>query len=637
MRRTPRQRMLDRIVLAVVRGAGDVWSRAARGEWRPDEDVDGELAWALAELWPRMEAAIAYLLPEERLRVLPAFRVAAMAHRGQRRKSGEPFFVHPVAVAELLASMRVQVEVVIAGLLHDTVEDNEEIGFHDLEALFGRCVRSIVEGETKASKRTKLMRSDECWSISYFPFYRFIFGDRRRGAEAVQENAVAALSKARQQAENLRDMFLAMSDDSRIILVKLADRLHNMRTLQHMTPKKRFAIAAETLVVFIPLAHRLGLWSFKTELEDLSFKYLHPQEFANLDKLLAMRRARYSMTLSSAARDLKLLLGQNSTMKGVHVSVNGREKGMYSLWYKLHRSEKYLNNIDNVADVIALRVVLDLDRLPGESDEQYEKRGSSLCYHVRSLIYTLAEWRHAGLGVAEKDYIAYPKPNGYRSLHTTLVHSLSDVPLEVQIRTRQMHEVAEFGMSAHWAYKGEQRGGPDVEETRGRRVAWLASIAESDRRRGIDAGQFVQDVLREELGKRCYVFMRNGKILNLSRGCTAIDAAFKISSEVGLHMCFPIVNGAQVQPSYTLQNGDHINIVTSPDTSPQWQWLDHAWLRSTQNKLIAHLRTRLQNNENMNGMRDFAGMMATTAAGMAAAQTILDVTSVRADVPFVSL
>jgi len=405
-------------------------------------------------------------------------------------------------------------------------------------------------------------------------------------------------------------MFLAMADDYRVILVKLADRLHNMRTLQHMPDKKRQSIALETLMVFAPLAHRLGVWLFKSELEDLSFKYLYPDEYADLDKALSMRRAQYSSTLSSAAQDLKDMLSQDPKMQNAQLRITGREKGMYALWHKMQRKPKYQNNIDNITDIIALRVVLDLEPLPRETKEEFDARGNELCYHALSLTHSLPNWVLPASGHSAKDYIQYPKPNGYRSLHTTFVHMDVPVPLEVQIRTREMHDVAEYGMAAHVAYKGEQNGEHDSTQMVNRRVAWLASLTDKDGELGADPLQFVQEVLKEELGARCFVFLRDGQILNISRGCTVLDAAFKIHTEVGMHMLYAMVNGKKVAPTTTLQNGDEINIITSSDASPKVAWLDYVYLRSTRSKLAQHFR---KEDRTSDSMVDVAALLATAA------------------------
>ncbi|CAE7171172.1 spoT [Symbiodinium pilosum] len=407
-----------------------------------------------------------------------------------------------------------------------------------------------------------------------------------------------------------------MADDYRVILVKLADRLHNMRTLQFMPERKRKTIAAETLVVFAQLAHRLGVWLFKTELEDLSFKYLYPTEFQRLDKLLSMRRAQYTSTLAAATHDFSEILRRDKMFKehNIKLEITGREKGMYSLWEKMRRKTKYKNNIDNIDDIIALRVVLDIQQLAGESDEDFANRGAGYCYHALTLVRKLPNWSG---GDSLKNYIAFPKPNGYQSLHVTFIHHDAPVPLEIQIRTRQMHEVAEYGMAAHWIYKDEQRGDGEQKKSkmRSRRVAWLESLADKDGDLRKDAQQFVEEVLRDELGRRCFVFLRDGTILNLSRGCTALDAAFKIHSEVGLHMQHAVINDKKVPPFYQLQNGDRVNIVTSDDAAPPREWLAYAFLRSTRNKLAAHFRRTKKEKERA---VDLAAALATAATAAAA-------------------
>jgi len=558
------------------------WILVSRGRPRLEDDPTGDLMREVETVWHSLEPDFMYLPREDRLRALSALCVAALAHQGQCRKSGEPYLIHPVAVAKLLASLKAEADVLISGLLHDTVEDNMEIGFEDLEAIFGHDVRRIVEGETKASKRAKVGTKGLGLDL-LSPLFR-----RLPGANESQ-----VVSSADEQAENLRSMFMAMADDSRVILVKLADRLHNMRTLQHMREAKRFIIAAETLTIFVPLAHRLGVWAFKTELEDLCFKFLWPEEYARMDALFMKRRIQYGKFLNPAVRDLKELLERDPKIKEQHVRlrITGREKGMYSSWDKLRRKPAYHNNLDNIRDIIALRVVLDFDRLPKETDADYKTRGNELCYHTLAVTRNLHHWAPPDGGPCIKDYIRYPKPNGYQSLHTILVRCSTAVPLELQVRTRQMHAVAEFGNASHWVYKGEQHSEHRTTGKRkSKRVAWLASLKDKNRDGSIDPYQFVQEVLRDELGKRCFVFLRDGRILNLSRGCTALDAAFKIHTEVGMRMQHAVVNDVIVDPSYVLQNGDKINIVTLPYARPSREWIHCVWLRSTRNKLQAFFR-----------------------------------------------
>lgn len=312
-----------------------------------------------------------------------------------------------------------------------------------------------------------------------------------------------------------------------------------------------------------------------------------------MEALLRKRRIQYGKFLSPAVRDLKELLERDPKIQEqrVRLRITGREKGMYSTWDKLRRKPAYCNNLDYIHDIIALRVVLDIDRLPKETDAEYRARGNELCYHTLALTGSLPHWAPPDGGPFIKDYIRYPKPNGYQSLHTILVRCKTAVPLELQVRTRQMHAVAGFGMAAHWVYKGEQHSEPGQARKRtSKRVAWLASLKDKHGDGNIDPYQFVQDVLRDELGKRCFVFLRDGRILNLSRGCTALDAAFKIHTEVGMRMQHAVVNDVIVDPSYVLQNGDKINIVTLPYARPRKEWIDCVWLRSTRNKLQAYFR-----------------------------------------------
>lgn len=585
------------------------WKLAALGTPSPEDDPDGKLKQQVEDLWEDLEPKLMYLPREDRLRALSALCVAALAHKEQQRKSGEPYIVHPVAVAELLALLKVQVDVIISGLLHDTVEDNDDIRFEDLESIFGKDVRRIVEGETKASKRTALGGRGN-WSRRYTSlFEKFLRNEKNSNSSQPKE-----IGKAQEQAENLRDMFLAMADDYRVILVKLADRLHNMRTLQYMPERKQKTIAAETLVVFAQLAHRLGVWLFKTELEDLSFQYLYPLEFRKLNQLVSMRHAQHQSTLQAATHDFSNILRHDPIFKeqNVRIEITGREKGMYSLWEKMRRKPKYHNNIDNIDDVIALRIVLDIDQLDGESDDDFASRGAKLCNHALALARKLPKWS-GGEGL--KNYIAFPKPNGYQSLHVTFVHDDAPVPLEIQIRTKQMHEVAEYGMAAHWIYKDEQRGMSQKVKKQSRRVAWLESLADKDWELRADPQAFVQEVLRDELGKRCFVFLRDGTILNLSRGCTALDAAFKIHSEVGLHMLYPEINDKKVAPFYELQNGDRVNIVIDNDAVPQREWLAYAFLRSTRNKLSGYFRKQTKEKDRA---VDLAAALATAATAAAA-------------------
>lgn len=535
-----------------------------------DQSVFTEYDLQQIELyWERLLPSVNYLGTEKVAKIYQALCVAYRAHRGQMRKSGDPFIIHPVEVALLLANLKMDAPTVIAGLLHDTVEDTE-LTFPQLEALFGPTVRSIVEGETKVSKLPKL---------------------------AMQENSLA--EQQDEQAENLRQMFVAMTDDYRIIIVKLADRLHNMRTLRHMKPEKQIKISRETLDIFAPLAHRMGIWQFKSELEDTAFMYLYPNEYKALNRRLRQHQNKFRETLDKSQEILQRQLDSDPTLRqqAAKVEVYGRTKEIYSLWHKM--TTKGIDNLDHIVDVVALRVIITPGQhLDGNDDDDNQKpasadRGVWLCYHVLGLVQHLPGFQPVPTRV--KDYISFPKPNGYQSLHTALI--LNGQTIEVQIRTKMMHQVAEYGMASHWAYTERKRTQQRQRETSSAvadecdlyNTPWLSSIKEWQNDR-ISSRDFVDSVRRELLGKRVFVFLRNGKILNLSRGATAIDAAFQIHTEVGLNMHGVEINGKPVPFSYELQNGDVVSILTGRG-KPSTDWMLYAKSRSTRSKLRSYFRS----------------------------------------------
>jgi GTP pyrophosphokinase len=502
--------------------------------------------------WDQLLPTVSYLGSAKTAKVKQALRVAYRAHRSQMRKSGEPFIIHPVEVALLLSGMKMDAETVMAGLLHDTVEDTD-LTFEQVEGMFGLEVRNIVEGETKVSKLPKLAFADY----------------------------------ADEQAENLRQMFIAMTDDYRIIIVKLADRMHNMRTLRFMKPEKQKKISRETLDIFAPLAHRMGIWQFKSELEDISFMYLYPDEYKNVNYRLNHRKDKIANTLDHSVRVLKETLRNDPTLLGqdVDISVVGRTKELYSLWHKMEM--KHDRNLDNIADLVALRVILTPGKSFGGADQGPDS-GVWLCYHVLGLVQHLPGFQPMPTKV--KDYISFPKPNGYQSLHTALMYKGQSV--EVQIRTSYMHEVAEYGMASHWAYTDEKKRNSSMELYN---TPWLSSIKEWQKE-AVGSRDFVDCVRRELLGKRVFVFLRNGKILNLARGATAVDAAFQIHTEVGLNMHGVEINGKPVPISYELRNGDVVSILTG-EGKPSTKWMRYAKSRSTRSKLRAYFRS--QQNDNM--------------------------------------
>jgi len=458
--------------------------------------------------WDKLLPTVSYLGTSNAMKVKQALRVAYRAHRSQMRKSGEPFIIHPVEVALLLSGMKMDAETVMSGLLHDTVEDTD-LTFEQVEAMFGDEVKNIVEGETKVSKLPKLAFADY----------------------------------ADEQAENLRQMFIAMTDDYRIIIVKLADRLHNMRTLRHMKPEKQKKISRETLDIFAPLAHRMGLWPFKSELEDTAFMYLYPNEYAQLNQRLSQRQSQFGETLDNSIKVLKQTLENDQTLssQNVNIEVVGRTKELYSLWHKMEM--KHDRNLDHISDLVALRVILTPEVVTnvGQAQQDEADSGVWLCYHVLGLVQHLPGFQPMPTKV--KDYISFPKPNGYQSLHTALMYKGQSV--EVQIRTSYMHQVAEYGMASHFAYKDEMKRSGTSTGQELYNTPWLSSIKEWQQ--DTNSRDFVDCVRRELLGRRVFVFLRNGKILNLARGATAVDAAFQIHTEVGLSMHGVEINGKPVR------------------------------------------------------------------------------------------
>lgn len=500
------------------------------------------------QLWARLEPKITYLPPAEQGRVRTALEFAFAAHQGQLRKSGEPYIVHPVAVAEILAELGLDAETLIAGLLHDTVEDTE-VKPEDIEERFGTAVRRIVEGETKVSKLYKL-------------------------AHQVAEERP---SLEEQRAEDLRQMFIAMAEDVRIIIVKLADRLHNLRTLEFMPPHKQTRIARETLEIYAPLAHRLGIGQIKWELEDLSFRYLEPEAYADLLGRLKSHRAEREAAVERGKEALEAVLQRDSVL-GASIQgyeVTGRTKHLYSIWKKMQREGRAL---EQIYDLLALRVIL--EPRPTPNLEEKAMREKQVCYHVLGLVHAL--WQPIPGRV--KDYIAVPKPNGYQSLHTTVIAG-SGLPLEVQIRTREMHRIAEYGIAAHWLYK---QGLTDPEEIK-RRVDWLRSIQEWQAEFS-SSREFVDAVTRDLLGGRVFVFTPKGRIINLPRGATPVDFAYHIHTEVGNHMVGAKVNGRIVPLSYELQNGEIVEILTAKTAHPSKDWLEYAKTRSAKQKVRAFFR-----------------------------------------------
>jgi GTP diphosphokinase / guanosine-3',5'-bis(diphosphate) 3'-diphosphatase len=483
---------------------------------------------------------------EERHKIEAAYEFAREAHEGVNRKSGEPYITHPVAVARILSELGMDTDAIAAGLLHDTVEDVEYVTFEMIEQQFGEDVRRIVEGETKVSKLTKLSANlhDE-------------------------------------QSENLRQMLIAMTGDIRIIIVKLADRLHNMRTLGSMKPEKQQRIARETIEIFAPLAHRLGIGQIKWELEDLSFQYLEPEAYVQLKTRLRTRQEEREAHILQAIEQLRLeLLDDPELPEWIEdVDIAGRSKHLWSIHNKMQKEGK---GLEQIFDLLAIRLILTprpVNAPPGKTRDRSEvAREKRVCYHSLGIVHSM--W--SPIPGRFKDYIAVPKPNGYQSLHTTVI-SQGGQPIEVQIRSRRMHEIAEFGVAAHWMYKqGEGLGVKDRED-------WMMQLRELQRDI-TDASDFVDAVKNDILGGRVFVFTPKGDTVSLPQGATPVDFAYHIHSRIGDTTIGSRVNGSIVPLSHHLKNGDMVEIVTNKSSKPSRDWLNFATTRSARSKIRHHFR-----------------------------------------------
>jgi len=481
-------------------------------------------------LLERLNDKLSYLDASQVDRVAQAYRLAEVSHEGMLRLSGEPYIVHPVAVTELLADMRLDSDALCAGLLHDTVEDTD-LTFDDVEETFGPVVRRIVEGETKISKLAVRVYADE-------------------------------------QSENLRQMLLSMVSDVRIILVKLADRLHNMRTLEFMPAHKQQRIAKETMEIFAPLAHRLGISHIKNELEDLAFHYLEPERYQQLSRQVWLRNAERERVVEDAIARF----AEHLDSEGLSFELSGRSKHLYSIHRKMLRDNK---GLDQIFDLTALRVVID----PFSSSTELvgEEAEKAVCYRALGITHSL--W--TPIPGRFKDYVAVPKPNGYQSLHTTVMGAAGH-PIEVQIRTKAMHEIAEFGVAAHWAYKEGIQDTREIEK----RLTWMQQLLEADEDAD-SALAFVDAVKHDLLGERVLVFTPAGDVLNLPLGSTPVDFAYQVHTEIG-HRCIGArVNGEIVPLGHQLATGDRIEVLTnrSSNYGPSQDWLNLTATRSAKQKI----------------------------------------------------
>ncbi|HEY5984505.1 MAG TPA: bifunctional (p)ppGpp synthetase/guanosine-3',5'-bis(diphosphate) 3'-pyrophosphohydrolase [Anaerolineales bacterium] len=470
--------------------------------------------------------------PADRELIQRAFSLAEKAHRGQTRISGEPYINHCLAVAQILAELRVPPEVVAAALLHDTVEDTP-VTLARIQQDFGDSVAALVDGVTKLTNLPRVSRDDQHAE----PAAKVAGGSKEAPAQG------SSLGRRPDMAsETLRKTFLAMGDDVRVVLIKLADRLHNMRTLGHVPEAKRRRIAQQTLDIFAPLANRLGIWQIKWELEDLAFRYVNPVRYKEIAEQLAERRPDRESQIQSIMGNLGRLFENN----GIHVEMSGRPKHIYSIHKKMQEKGKAF---ESVRDVRAVRLIVP---------------DVGTCYTALGLIHT--NWRP--IPGEFDDYIAAPKDNFYQSLHTAVIWD-DGKPLEVQIRTPEMHQNAEYGIASHWRYKEGARRDKSYEQ----RINWLRNMMEW-RSEVNDATEFVESMQSDVFQDRVYVFTPRGDIIDLPAGSTPLDFAYHVHTDIG-HRCRGAkVNGKLVQLQHELKTGDQIEILTAKRGGPSRDWLN---------------------------------------------------------------
>ena len=471
----------------------------------------------ILERYHELEEKVASYTPNlDAKRLFSAFTFADAAHKGQLRKSGEPYIIHPLAVAEIVADLGLDVDSVISALLHDCIEDTAAT-YQEIAKKFGVTVAQLVEGVTKLT-RTQ-------WT-----------------------------SKEEEQAENLRKMFMAMAQDIRVILIKVCDRLHNMRTMEYQSPKKQREKSLETMEIYAPIAHRLGMQKLKWELEDIALRYLDPVGYKEIGEELEKRSAAHEEFMAAIQHRIQHRLEK----EGIRCKVYGRIKHIYSIYRKMYAQNK---NLDEIFDLYAFRVIV--DDIPG-------------CYNVLGCIHDMFK---PVLG-RFKDYIGTPKPNMYQSLHTTVI-GREGVPFEVQIRTWEMHHTAEYGVAAHWKYKqgmANEKLGTEAD------FEWVRKLLENQQ--DTDAEEFVHTLKVDLFADEVFVFTPNGDVVNLPAGATPIDFAYNIHSAVGNSMVGARVNGRMVPYDFALSNGDIVEVQTSKSAKgPSRDWLKICKSNEARNKI----------------------------------------------------
>lgn len=466
--------------------------------------------------------ASSYIKEADLARIREAYAFAEAAHQGQTRKSGEPYILHPLAVADILVSMQMDATTVIAGLLHDVVEDTN-VTTQDLESKFGRPCAELVDGLTKLEK-------------------------------------IRFKSKEEQQNENYRKMFVAMAQDIRVILIKLADRLHNMRTLKHQSEEAQRRISEETLEIFCPIAHRLGMAAIRWEMEDISLRYLNPQQYYRIVNLMQKKRAEREQHIAEVMDKIREKLRE----MGIDADISGRPKHIYSIYKKMVTRNKQFNEI---YDLLAIRIIVE---------------NVKDCYATLGIIHTL--WKP--MPGRFKDYVAMPKPNMYQSLHTTVIGPKGE-PTEVQIRTYEMHRTSEFGIAAHWAYKESKDGSaqPAGYGTFDEKMTFIREILELQHE-AQDAAEFMESLRMDFFTDLVYVFTPKGEVIELPAGSVPLDFAYRIHTEIGNRTIGAKVNGRIVPLDHKLHTGDIVEILTSKHSyGPSQDWIKIAQSSHARSKI----------------------------------------------------
>ena len=475
-------------------------------------------------------------------RIRYAYYVAEQAHAGQTRKTGEPYIVHPLAVARVLVELHMDDDSIVAALLHDVLEDCPQVTAEYVAKTFGEDVKTLVEGVTKLK-----------------------FGPQ--ADLSARQLAAAETSRA---AETLRKMLLAMAKDFRVMVIKLADRLHNMQTIDALPDAKRTRIARETLDIYAPLAARLGIWQLKWQLEDLSFKQLHPEEFQRVSELVNRSRTQRERDL----QDATLLIKDRFEKRGLKVvDISGRPKHLYSIFNKMIKQGL---QFEEIYDLLALRVIVE------------EK---SDCYIALGIVHDL----FVPIPSLFFDYIGNPKPNGYRSLHTKVVGPHGE-PMEIQIRTREMHEIAEFGVAAHWTYKEGKASNDETSRLKNLREQlfdWSSDTAMSS--------DFLRAMSTDLFDEQVFVFTPKGDVIDLPKDSTPVDFAFRVHTHLGMTLVGSKVNGLMAPLSATLQNGDVVELITRSNAQPSLDWLEFVRSAHTRSKLRSHFRKQTKDEDAARG------------------------------------